>query len=288
MGAILVPVDFSDTSKKALHYAAKIAQATSKPLKVVHFFDTVVPFGVAYPPSSFIERASDESQAKISLELKEFTKDIHQLKYQDVNQELHIHLEVIKGDPIYQTEELCKEGKVDLIVMGTTGASGLAEIFGTVTYEVISRVTVPVLIVPAQCQVKEIKHIVYATNLGENESDTIDTLRELSEDFDASLTCLHFNTDYDDFDENRKQILDLSKKYAFTPINKLNFELIAKSSVEKGLVEYLDETNVDIITIKPEDRGFLASLFHTSLTKKLAYHSKMPVLVIKNTNSVTL
>lgn len=284
MGAILVPVDFSDTSKKALYYAATIAQVTSRPIKVVHFFDTVVPLGVGFPPSSFIEKASEESQTEINLELKQFVNEISQLKYKELDQELHIHLEVIKGDPIYQIEELCKDDKVDLIVMGTTGASGLAEIFGTVTYEVISKVSVPVLIIPAQSQTKKIEHIVYATNLGENEADTIDTLRELSQDFDASLTCLHFNTDYNEFDEDRQRILDLSEKYAFTPINKLNFELIAESKVEKGLVEYLDEIKADIVAIKPEHRGFIANLFHTSLTKKMAYHSKIPVLVIKNGN----
>ena len=281
MSAILVPVDFSDTSKKALQYAANIAQASSRPIKVVHFFDTVVPLGIAYPPSSFIEKASNESHHEIEKELAEFVKDIQKMKYKDLDQNLHIHLEVIDGDPIYKIEELSQENKIDLIVMGTTGASGLAEIFGTVTYEVISRVSVPVLAVPSQSQVKEIKHIVYATDLGEDEEKTINALRVLSEDFDASLTCLHFNTKYSEFNQERKRILDLSEKYAFTPINKLNFELVAKSKVEEGLVDYLEEIKADVVAIKPQDRGFIANLFHTSLTKKMAFHGKIPVLVIK-------
>lgn len=282
MGTILIPVDFSDTSKKALHYAARIAQATSKPMKVVHFFDTISPLGIASSPSSFLEKASEQSQIEIDLELQEFVKEVKVLKYKNLNQQVHIHAEVIKGDPIYQIDELCKEGEIDLVVMGTTGASGLAEVFGTVTYEVISRVEIPVLAVPTDCRIKKIEHIVYATDLEEGEEDTVNTLRKLSQDFNATLTCLHFNTDYSEFDEDKKRLLDLSEKYAFTPIDKLNFELIVESQVEEGLVDYLDKIKADIVAIKPQNRGFIANLFHTSLTKQMTYHSKIPVLVIKN------
>ena len=279
MGVILIPVDFSTTSKKALHYAAKIAQATSKPLKVVHFFDTVVPYGVAYPPSSFIEKASEESLTEISLELKEFTKEISQLKYKELDQELHIHLEVIKGDPIFQTEELCKEGKVDLIVMGTEGSEGFGRwLIGTHTSNVVKKAKCPVFVIPDEAKYRPIKKIAYATDFKTLKDEVVDNLMEWVKRFGAEFHFIHIahKGEYIDVDEyqNLEEIVDMSKKY-----DNIKFKIIYDNDILDELEDFAEDNNIDILMMVKRKLSFFQRIFEPSLTQQMTFETEVPLLI---------
>jgi nucleotide-binding universal stress UspA family protein len=139
---ILVPVDFSAPSQNALTYAAALADKFAAELILLHvvqdlavfFPDAVAPTPVVLPPGEAMAAAVREG-------LDRFRRESHL-------GERPAREEVREGTPHAEIVAFAAEAKVDLIVMGTHGRSGLAHMFlGSVTERVLRRAPCPVLAV---------------------------------------------------------------------------------------------------------------------------------------------
>jgi nucleotide-binding universal stress UspA family protein len=139
---ILVPTDFSKFSQVALAYAAALAEKFGAELYLLHVVQDLTVFlpeavetapAVALPVDQFLAaaRTAMERSARDS-SLKD----------------LPVHQEVRVGTPFYEIVRFAREGKMDLIVMGTHGHTGLVHVLlGSVTEKVVRKAPCPVLTV---------------------------------------------------------------------------------------------------------------------------------------------
>ena len=134
---ILVPVDFSDASERALSTAINLASDLGAEIKVIHIHQVQTQYmieGGLYAP----ELDEDELMEKREKELEKFVAS-HQ---RDIN----ISREVRAGIPETEILEIAGEFQADLIVMGTHGRTGLSHILmGSVTENVLRHTDVPIL-----------------------------------------------------------------------------------------------------------------------------------------------
>lgn len=88
-----------------------------------------------------------------------------------------------------------KRFKVDLIVIGTHGWSGIRKLLrGSMAEEIASMATVPVLTVgPQVYSAKDFKHILYETDFSPASDSAVPVAFSLAQAYDASLLCLHVN-----------------------------------------------------------------------------------------------
>jgi universal stress protein A len=137
IGSILAPVDFSETSKKALADAVAFARTFKARITVLHAIQplpypadmTYVPLGQGFP----VEPVSRELDA---------------LVHAAVPKELLAAAVVRLGVPHEVITEYAKEADVDLIIIGTHGRSDLAHVFlGSTAERVVRHATCPVLVV---------------------------------------------------------------------------------------------------------------------------------------------
>jgi nucleotide-binding universal stress UspA family protein len=277
---ILVPVDYSATSKIALDYAVAIAKKFHAKVTVMHGFGLPADWVIADPRfHKDIEEIETENYAK----LEEVIRPYKAVGYEDSADALVFEKLVVLGMWVEKIAEATEKGEYDLVVMGTKGVSGLDEvIFGSVAGQVAEAVHCPTLAVPAEAEFKGIKHILYATNFDERDIVVIDELLEFAHSFDADIVCLHVNTDKDKLAKDLNQLTSLEEQFWFTPFSKLQFELVQGQSVEKGIDRYIHENQPNIIAVLPQERSFLENLFHSSISRKMAYHSKLPVLILKS------
>ena len=140
---ILVPVDGSETSWRALAEAKELAEAFKGELLVVNVIQP-------YNNSAMLVVPLD--QATISQGNEELTKignsvlDTAKEKLKDFKGKAEFDLEV--GHPSERVLAVCKEKKCTAIVIGSRGLSGIAEFFlGSVSSKVSQYADVPVLIV---------------------------------------------------------------------------------------------------------------------------------------------
>lgn len=149
---ILVAVDGSEHSKKALSYALELAKKCEGKITLIHVYSTVtpmVPSVDAFSAQSMTPPASAAVIAKIAEEVKQRGKQILD-EAEQVVKEHGISVEKVlrEGDAVKEIVAATHEGKFDLVVVGHRGLSKLKEILlGSVSEGVSHKVPCPVLIV---------------------------------------------------------------------------------------------------------------------------------------------
>ena len=137
--SILVPIDFSEPSEKALNYAAAMAQKFGAKIVLLNVTEPFPTPDFAYYP---LAMEKDKVAQKARRELERV-----QLKH-ELDPTLIEKLLVRHGVPYREITDAAKTLKVDLIVIATHGYSGLAHVFmGSTAERVVRHAHCPVLVV---------------------------------------------------------------------------------------------------------------------------------------------
>lgn len=274
MKKILVPTDFSIPADSAIRYALKMAELFDASLILYHCF---IPFESGFYPRTMSTKDNLENMEIIVTRL---TKIKNTILKKNPNFSISVHVD--QGPEEIRLIAFCKKNKIDLIIMGTAGASGLKEKFiGSFTAEIITKSPCPVIAIPENYKFKLPSKITYASNYFTRDKKVLQSLLELNQLFNAKINILHidwgitlFTADVD-FEKYKKTIENHFKNFEFT-YNHLAGKDVAETILQETI---LDKT--DMIVINPLKRkGIWNRIFHTSVTKKTAYHLHVPLLVI--------
>lgn len=271
MKTILVPTDFSKNAGNAVQYAIKIAKKQKAKIILLHVFH--FPYVTPDTPVQFISETIEEIQKTSEKKLKLLSSDIikSKIKCEYLNHE---------GLPAGVILETIEKKKPDLVIMGTKGASGIKElIMGSNTAKVIEKSTHPVIAIPAGAKFNGIKKIIYASDYHTSDIDALKKLVELAKFFNAKIVVLHvtdgaFNqyseeTYLNDFKNKvRKKI-----KY-----EKITYKLASGKYLPSVLEKNIKEELPDLIAMSNRHRNLFERIFGSSVTKKMAYHSKIPLM----------
>ena len=138
---ILCPVDFSDPSRAALQYAAKLCQHFDADLTLFHAYQLpgyTLPEGSVVASPKMLQDLADQAEA-------------HLVEWRTLAQSMgaaRVAVEKGIGDPAVEIVELAGEGGFDLVVVGTHGRTGLRHaLLGSIAERVVRRAGCPVLTV---------------------------------------------------------------------------------------------------------------------------------------------
>lgn len=132
---ILVPIDFSECSRKALQYAASFARQFQAELMLLHVVELPVVTGLPAEPMLPEMEAPEDTAAELGAWAKQ--SGVAGAKA------------VVSTGPAYaEIVDTADEGNVDLIVIGTHGRRGLAHLLmGSTAEKVMREAPCPVLVV---------------------------------------------------------------------------------------------------------------------------------------------
>ncbi len=277
MKQILVPTDFSENALNAFTYALHIADKLNASITTLHTY-TVRYFN---PSDTDLSAIQDMIDNEVDAEFEH---------YKQAAQHFHHHAEKIglghvsinhllrKGFVTDEVEEVVKNQAIDLVVMGTKGASSLKEnLFGSNTTDVVKRVQCPVLAVPQDCVFKGVTQVVYATDCDEHDEAIIDKVYQFAQAFNANLKCVHISFLEEAWDKEKLEEFErLTQKAKELPM--LDFEIVESESVMDGLREYMSQNEVSIVAMHTHKRTLFEKIFLTSYTQQMAYHSHLPLL----------
>jgi len=282
MDCILVPTDFSDYAKNALNYAVELARKTGAELLIHHcFVPPAAPGGNYLAYKKLLEVEEQTSQ-------REMTAFVEHLKGETYEDGTHLNVKTLitKGTPVEEISEVAKTEGVALVVMGTLGASGIEEVFlGSNTASVIQEVRCPVMAVPEKATFSGFQSMVYASVQDAEDEHVLALLSDLSELFGGNVEYLHISKDVVKFMDEKKQLEALEKKYENLPFDKIKFKLVIRDdedTTEEALMQHLKQKRADLLVMLTHRRNFFQRLFHRSLTQKMAYHSEVPLLILKS------
>ena len=274
MKTILVPIDFSATATNASNYALALAKqyginrivlynAYQAPVSV----DPMVPT-VQLLDIDLMKKSSQEglNQAKAALEL---------LNSGCIQIETFTEYNILTGG----INELCAALSADLVVMGITGGGAVTEtLIGSNAVSVSQHSKLPVIIVPPNSVFEKINKLVLACDFEQVEETTpMKPLTQLLEITGAELHVLHVNTPSKNIIDHSFENMILHRMIKdFSP----TYHFIENESFTAGINLFSEKNKIDLIITIPKKHGFFDSLFKKSHTKKLAFHSHLPLMVM--------
>jgi nucleotide-binding universal stress UspA family protein len=266
MNCILVPFDFSHNSRNALAYAARLAKLSKAELVVLH----------AYDRAAILEGMTMDG-TKAGME-----KERHHLeKHHELPASIITTL-IREGELIDEVSDFLKERKVDLVVMGTRGASGLQEVLvGSRTVAVMSEIYVPMLVVPESAEPGSVRNILLCSDLKEVENDNnLDLVKELAMLFGSAVRIAHVEAG-DEVPTYEQELERRREKGIFSPEVEVTYKRIKGKTVLEGIRYYLAlKDDNDLVVMINRKHGFIDSLFRVNHTHKMAYHTTLPLLVL--------
>lgn len=267
MKRILIPTDFSKNAKLALKYAIDIANHFGSTLYVLHTFQTTTVTG-SFETIDQVEKTDREE------ELAELINEMKPL----LNGSAHIEGIVKKGPSVDMICQTAEKLKVGMIVMGTTGADGMKKMFlGSTASNVILETSKPVLAIPKDFKEFRITNIVLAADTKKIENQAVlKPLVDLATKFGAVLNLLTVVDGENPQSQTDNTIQEyLQKGGVDSAYHKVNSQ-----DVVKGILEFIDQENVDMLCLIHHNRGFIQNFFHSSVAEKIAFASKVPLLVL--------
>lgn len=270
MKTILVPTDFSSNANNALRYANAFAQATNNKIVLLHAY---IPILGNY---NRIPGIIAEENARVK---KESQKDLENLcnKYVKVS---CANLVTI-GDPIDTILYESQKAKFDLIIMGTHGASGLRQmLFGSNTFGVISKSTVPVLAIPQRYRFRKIDTIVYASDL-KNTLNELKPIIPIAKQLDATIEILNLNYGFNNTDDEKQTIEKQIKSLRYKKIKFIEQKATLDQTITEQLQKYLVKHKPQILVMFPAEKSWFDKIFLSSKTQEIANQLKLPLLSIR-------
>mgnify|MGYP006267485921 CR=1 FL=1 len=272
MKNLLIPVDFSDAARNAFHYAMAMAQqAGFEKATLAHVFLPESAGEADYiPPVHAIMQSRRELLNNFFNELK---------KAFDGEFPVPVEPELLVGFP---ADEIAKQSELyDMIVMGTTGESGLLErVFGSVSSSVSQRAYCPVLLVPETVTYQPLKNLVYASHYDTQGEAVISRLMDFNRLFNAHLHFVHVKREKDaPLEVEHRELFDKLFQKGAPPFS-FDIAEVAGDSVPEGLNQYAKANNAQLIVMATRHRSFWDNILHRSQTKRMALSTAFPLMVL--------
>lgn len=272
MKIILAPTDFSEIAGNAIDYAVEIAVCSNAKIILFHVYHVpVVPSEIPIMmPVDEIERDSMES-------LKKIERKIHQKHGSKLIIECHCKY----GFPVDEINFFAEENKIDLIIMGMEGTGYLTEkLIGSITTSLIRKAKCPVLAIDKEVRFKNIKKIVLASDYGEIKNKSIlAPLKEFAHLFKAHVYILNVARELEIIPSVSKAVEGIKLDHLMEEINH-SFYYAKNEDIIEGINDFVEEKQIDLVAMIPREHATIQSLFIEPNTKRMAFHTKVPLLAL--------
>jgi nucleotide-binding universal stress UspA family protein len=276
MNNLIVPIDFSETSKNAARYAAHLSTLVPDAhLILYNVFDTLEygsdssPLGTDGEEDASRKAIVELALASVQTELSAITK----AKITCVAEEDNRFLDTL--------EKYVKNNNIQLIIMGLTGSTRLVQVFmGSNALNIVKRAIAPVIIVPEHTHSQSARNVMLLTDFKDIDNTIpIDTVKEVLDLFKPRLHIV--NVDHEHYvqvtDEYKTERTKLEGKLQqYNP----DFYFIRLFDFVEAINQFVADNHIDLILTFPRKHSFLSNMFKTTNTTKLAFHSHVPIVAI--------
>lgn len=266
MKRIIVPTDFSKPAEAAANYAAWLAQKLSGKVEIVHVL------GIENTENSLKNWKAIEKQL-VSAAKQQATSLIESIRNPVEITFTHLH-----GNNVEDViSDYAVKKDADFVVIGSRGASGLKKaLFGSNAANLLNKCSKPVIVVPAETEFNGIHKIAYATDMVHLDEE-IKTITRFAKSFDAEITILHI-TNEDAHQRDMSNLRDILAR--MSDYKKIDFRIVGNNDVVAGIEEEIGNLKPNLLVMFTHERSFSDKLLGKGLTRQLAFHNNLPLMVI--------
>ena len=257
MHRVIIPVDFSETSLNAARFTAQMLAGKKNAIAVLYNnyespgdYDVVIGY-------------------QESLKKEFLAQGVEHVEYESE----------MGGDLIENIARLAHTTRATLIVMGITGKSEVRQaMFGSNTLKLVDKNLLPVMIIPQDAVYKGINNVVFTSDFKDVEDSTpAPLINAVLEIFTPKLHILNVNKEHyvsltEDIEKGKKSFREMFKSL------ETEFYFVTMNDFYEAVDNFVKDYNIDILITIPKHQSNAVSLFKSTHTKRLAYHSKIPIL----------
>lgn len=276
MKKILLPTDFSDNAYNAIEYAVHLFKDEKCIFFLLNTYTPVI-FDNEYVFYNSNIPSLDEIHRKDSLaNLQKIIKKINK----NYPNEHHSFRKIASFNLLTEEikDQVVKEN-IDLIVMGTQGATGAKQLlFGSQTVHVIRTAGCPVLAIPSFFYYEEPKNILLPTDFGlEPTEHDLRLIREIATRYHTQIQVLHVLKEQNLSDEQEEIKKKFNKELKGT---KHKLHILRQKEIPQAIYDFQEENSIDMLVMINNKHSFFENLFFRPLVHKIGFHTKIPFLVI--------
>ncbi|WP_289664895.1 universal stress protein [Flavobacterium panacagri] len=273
MKRILVPTDFSEHAEDALKVAAQIAKKNNSEIIILHMLELphqsndAILGGISIPESMLFMKKANEMLDKVSE--KPYLDGIEVT-------------EIVKMDkPIHGITQISKEHNIDLIVMGSHGSSGVEELLiGSNTEKVVRNSEIPVLVIKKDITDFNVANVVFASDFSEEAKKPFEKLLNFTQLFDSKIHLVNICT------PNSFKPTHIAEEAINEFVDQFNIsnyttQIYNDTNIEKGIINFANRINADLIGMCTHGRTGFAHFFNGSISEGLVNHAVRPVITLK-------
>jgi nucleotide-binding universal stress UspA family protein len=257
MHRVIIPVDFSETSLNAARFAASMLADKKDAVAILY---------------NNYESHDDHDVAINYLQSlkKEFIKS--GVKSVELEHEMG-------GDLISNIANLAHTMRATLILMGITGKSAIRQVmFGSNTLKLIDKNLYPVMIIPPDASYKGISNVAFASDFKNVEGTTPSVLiTAVLEMFNPKLHIVNVSNEHyvsltDEIKAGKEKFKEMFSRFS------TEFYFLTMNDFFEAMDNFIKDYAIDVLITIPKHQSNSASLLKTTHTKRLAYHSHIPIL----------
>jgi nucleotide-binding universal stress UspA family protein len=274
---ILLPTDFSKNAWNAILYAAELYKNVKCDFYLLNAFTEKAYDidGLMTPKPGDKDYDLAEAYSK-----KELVKILKRLELHEVNPNHTYFTLSIFGTPLDVIKKAIELKDIDLVVIGTKGATDDANIYyGSNAIDVMEESrNCPVLAVPSGYSYKEPKEIVFPTSFKTHyKRRELNYLYEISKLTNAKIRILHINKE-----EHLSVLQNHNKDLLEDCFDGLDysFHWLDNVGVNTGLQNFVQSRDSDMVVFINKKHSFIKTIFSSPMVNDLGYNSKVPVLVL--------
>jgi nucleotide-binding universal stress UspA family protein len=275
MKHILFPTDFSDAANAAFTYALPLARLLGAEIHCLHAYNLANTADWLAPAEILASLQEEEEQRAL-----EQMDAYHEQMKADAEQQVVLSPILRAGFAADVVAQVCRELSPDLVVMGTKGATNpIDRMLGSITSQVMNDIEVPILAVPQTATYSPVRRIAYATDFSEKNRSSLSVLGDLSKALQASVIAVTVIGESDELPDTPDQSALENRYRQDSGVDDLMLRFLHASDVAEALASFMETEEAEILAASTQHRGFLKSLFHRSLTRRLALYAQKPLLV---------
>lgn len=273
MKRILVPTDFSKHAEYALKVAAQIARENNSEIILLHMLE------LPHQGKDALGHGSDIPEIMYfkdrALEKLENLMDADYLGGLPVSQ-------IVQFEKAFEgIINISRKNNVDFIVMGSHGASGFQEMFiGSNTEKVVRTSEIPVLVIKNETPNFGAANFVFASDFSDEIKKPFKQVLNLAATFNSHLHMVMINT------PNSFKPQHVAERIMADFIGEFNLtnysmHIYNDSNVEKGILNFANKVNADLVGLCTHGRTGFAHFFNGSTAEDLVNHAVRPVVTFK-------
>lgn len=270
---ILIPFDFSETSALSLDHAIHFARTAKAELFLLHIVESATfPASISHAFSGFEKKVEEASNEK----LKELAEDLSN------KNGIKVHTITEVGKIYKRIVHTAKQAHIDLILMGTHGASGSSYIIGSNTTRVVQESPCPVISFQTNAKKLGFENIALPIDDSVESRQKVNFALDVARLFNSKITVIGLNKNGNE-DYQRKFKIKIEQVEEFLTQHGVKNETIYKQGddLAKNTLTAASEVNADLLVIMTEQEPSITGLLMGTYATKIINGSKIPVMTVR-------